>query len=148
MIRGNFERDLSSFVTETTANAEAVLRAVAVSILQQLVMRSPVDTGRFRGNWQVGLGKAAPGPVDTTDANAALAAAQSAVRPFTLGQTIFLANQLPYGPVLEFGLYPNPPKGGAGKTVGGFSKQAPAGMVGVTLRDFDAHVQRAARAVK
>ena len=40
-----------------------------------------------------------------------------------------------YANVLDEGLYPNPPKGGAGKTSGGYSTQAPKGMSEPTLKE-------------
>jgi hypothetical protein len=39
-------------------------------------------------------------------------------------------------PKLEYGGYPNPPKSGSGKTAGGYSIQAPAGMVRVSAAEF------------
>jgi len=38
--------------------------------------------------------------------------------------------------MLEYGLYPNPPKHPTGKTVGGYSTQAPAGMVRISVAEF------------
>lgn len=40
-----------------------------------------------------------------------------------------------YADVLDEGLYPNPPKGGTGKTSGGYSTQAPKGMSEPTLKE-------------
>ena len=40
-----------------------------------------------------------------------------------------------YANVLDEGLYPNPPKGGTGKTSGGYSTQAPKGMSEPTLKE-------------
>jgi len=40
-----------------------------------------------------------------------------------------------YADVLDEGLYPNPPKGGTGKTIGGYSTQAPKGMSEPTLKE-------------
>lgn len=56
--------------------------------------------------------------------------------PDTKGdESLFISNNLPYITTLEYGGYPNPPKKGTGKTINGYSKQAPNGMVGVTLAD-------------
>jgi hypothetical protein len=53
--------------------------------------------------------------------------------------------------VLEYGGFPNPPKFGSWKrgeagpaahVTGGFSMQAPQGMVRITAREFAAEVQR------
>jgi hypothetical protein len=45
--------------------------------------------------------------------------------------------------VIEYGQYPNPPKGGAGKTSGGYSTQAPAGMVRVTVMEYEKYLREA-----
>ena len=52
----------------------------------------------------------------------------------------------PYGAVLDDGLYPNPPKGGTGKTVNGYSTSARKGMSEPTLKqatkDFNKFVRK------
>ena len=48
------------------------------------------------------------------------------------GQTIFLVNHLPYGPALEYG----------------WSKQAPAGMVRITVEEFGGVVNSSADEAK
>jgi hypothetical protein len=40
----------------------------------------------------------------------------------------------PYSEVIDKGKYPNPPKGGTGKTRSGYSTQAPKGIVEPTLK--------------
>ena len=63
-------------------------------------------------------------------------------------QTIYISNNLPYITKLEYGGYPKNPKGGSGKTVNGYSKQAPEGMVGVTLANNEAIFDSAVRSVR
>ena len=46
-----------------------------------------------------------------------------------------MTNNLPYIQKLEYGGYPNPAKTGD-KTVNGYSKQAPAGMVRISLEQI------------
>lgn len=41
----------------------------------------------------------------------------------------------PYAKVIEYGLYPNPPKNPTGKTEGGFSIQAPKGFARISIRE-------------
>lgn len=79
--------------------------------------------GRFRGNWQVTLGDPASEPIASIDPSGAitLAAGQDALKAVQVGVTIYLVNALPYAERLE----------------NGWSKQAPAGMVRVTVADFD-----------
>lgn len=53
-----------------------------------------------------------------------------------------------YAPVLDQGLYPKSPKGGAGKTTNGFSKQAPEGMSKPTERYAKKRLTRYMRRLK
>ncbi|SUB33304.1 putative bacteriophage protein [[Pasteurella] mairii] len=55
------------------------------------------------------------------------------------GDTWYLATDKPYAPMLEYGTYPNPPTHPTGKTVNGFSKQAPQGMVRISVQEVIAH---------
>ena len=105
----------------------------------RVIMKTPVDTGRLRANWMVSEGSINTTQVDATDpaGSGAVDAMRSAVQSLPVEKTIYLSNSLPYASVVEYGLYPNPPKGGAGKTEGGFSKQAPAGMVRVTAQEIE-----------
>jgi hypothetical protein len=51
-------------VEKTKADVNLVHRKVCLDLHKSLVMKSPVDTGRFRANWQVGVGaiNSAPTP--------------------------------------------------------------------------------------
>lgn len=94
-----------------------------------VVKKSPVLTGRFRGNWQVGIGQSASVPeLSTLDAGTQgsspsvfreLAALQelSSLQPY---DATYVANALPYAERLE----------------SGYSKQAPGGMVSLTIGEL------------
>lgn len=51
------------------------------------------------------------------------------------GRTL-IVNETPYIEILEFGGFPNPPVKGTGRTIGGYSTQAPQGMVRVTAQEM------------
>lgn len=87
--------------------------------------------GRFRGNWQFSIDTPADGELDTIDpsGNATLAALRAQVSGLTIGQTAYIVNNLPYAIPLEYG----------------HSKQAPHGMVRVTLANFQRIVDEAIR---
>jgi len=119
-----------------------VVRKSTLDVTSAVVKRTPVDTGRLKGNWN-----ASQNVVDLTTsagANAARGQEQAnkagAMEP---GGVVFFANSLPYARVVEYGEYPNPPKKGKGKTVGGFSKRSPQGMVRVSAAEFDDYVRKA-----
>jgi hypothetical protein len=143
----SLELDLSRIIRRFEGRADQVLRAVCLQLADSVVMRSPVDTGRFRANWQSEIGQAATGVKDSEDPTGATAINEAAAKiaGLSAGQTFYLANNLPYAAALEYGLYSQGP-GATSKTTGeGFSTQAPRGMVRVTVAEFQRHVDEAAR---
>ena len=95
------------------------VRVIAMAMLNEIVLRSPVDTGRFRGNNIVSVGA----PVYTSTVNVDPTGAetiQAGVRavtglePYT---KVFIQNNLPYAGPLE----------------DGHSQQAPAGIYAVSF---------------
>lgn len=87
--------------------------------------------GRFRGNWQFSIGVPAEGELDQVDpaGGVTLAKLRLQVEQLTIGQTAYIVNNLPYAVPLEYG----------------HSKQAPGGMVRITLARFQQIVDEAIR---
>jgi hypothetical protein len=108
-------------------------------MFKNIIDKTPVDKGGARANWQTSTGSPATGTIDTTDRTGAatLAKARAVLASANAGDTIYMANNLPYIRKLEEGGYPDGPK-----TVGGFSRQAPAGMVALTVQEFAAIVKQ------
>lgn len=123
-----FRRKFAAFVERAKGNQEQVVRKVAMDLLRSLVLKSPVDTGRFRGNWQVQytLQPRTLGVVDRAGTTTIATATQD-LSYLRLGETIYLVNHLPYAVPLEYG----------------HSKQAPVGMVRLTVTEFDQFLTRA-----
>lgn len=105
-------------------NAEALVRKVAVAVDTAVVVATPVDEGRARSNWQVGIGEAPEGVRDAyvpgKDGDTGAANAQQAIEQgkriikfYSKGNTIHITNNLPYIQRLN----------------DGWSAQAPAGFV-------------------
>lgn len=101
---------------------DLVIRKVALELFQRVILRSPVDSGRFRGNWQVAIGNIPAGTLELEDktGTATVNKIQAATLGLKAGQIIYLANNLPYAQRLE----------------DGHSGQAPAGMVALTAQEF------------
>lgn len=103
---------------------------LAMNILKHCVFMSPVDSGRFRGNWIVSVNSQSDVKVESDFTNtiekgaAVLDSAKSSNEKI---RNIYIQNNLEYATVIDDGLYPNPPKTGD-KTIGGYSKQAPNGV--------------------
>lgn len=125
----SFSSGIGGFRLKIQTDNEKFRRAVVLKLFSSIIKDTPVDTGRARANWQTSI--AAPvltqsASTDKTGATA-IANAQSAITSSKWGDTLYFTNNLPYIHKLEFGGYPNPAKTGS-KTIGGYSKKAPAGM--------------------
>lgn len=137
--------DLNKYCKDKEVELKDVRKTYAFALYTSIVKKTPVDTGRARGNWNISVGKD-----DTTtkkDTEPQYRNIES-VPKVENDETIYISNNLPYITKLEYGGYPNPPKKGNGKTVNGYSKQAPEGMVGVTLANNQNIFDSAVRAVK
>lgn len=129
-----FAEDLKKICDRAGDKAELVVRRAALDIGGQLVDRSPVDTGRFKNNWQTGIGgmdKSISAAADLGGAGA-LARLAAQVATWKPGQSIFISNSLPYAYRLETG----------------WSKQAPTGIVRLTVQNFEQAVAKAVQGLE
>jgi hypothetical protein len=128
----SFASDLSELCKRAGDRAEVVIRATALELQAGMIERSPVDTGRFKSNWQVGIGaiNKATGDAPGSDAKGRAAAALSG---WTAGRSIYLSNSLPYAKRLEDGWS---------------QKQAPLGMVRLTVQAYADALNKAIREAK
>ena len=111
----SFALDLSKACEKAKGQTELAARKVMLDLFSRVIMKSPVDTGRFRANWNVGYGS--PDKTTTQSTNSALGKVQAEIATAKLDGSIFLSNSLPYSIRLE----------------NGWSVQAPAGMVRLSL---------------
>ena len=135
-----FSADLEKFSQVMDIDLETMLKAVAFKLFDKFIRRTPVDTGRARGSWTMQEHRPDPSvlPENTNISNgqATQTALASTVTKLSSPYTIlYLSNNLPYIVVLEFGEYGEGPK-----TSGGFSLQAPLGMVRVSLAEVEAEI--------
>lgn len=130
-----FSLSLAKFAEKTGAKIDLVARKVAIEMLTRIVMRSPVDTGRFRANWTVSIGTRRYGftteDVDPSGRNTILEGVK-VLTGYKAGPIIFLTNGLPYGRRLE----------------DGWSQQAPSGFVAITVVEFQGLVRRVVEDVR
>lgn len=139
---------LDRYARTFRGDLEKAARAVALDLFSRIIVKTPVDTGRARGNWMIDIGRApegmlaqgfGPGRAEGGEPGSNAAAAQanamaqaSRLGGFRLGVTISIRNTLPYIIRLE----------------NGWSDQAPAGMVKVTLTEVGAVTARAAARIR
>lgn len=101
-----------SFGFKVLEDADDFSKKVAGEMLQQVVTRSPVDSGAFRGNHRVGVGS-----VDTradksqTENNALQRGLATIQSGGGLGKLVYISNSLPYATKIEFGHSMQAPNG-------------------------------------
>lgn len=129
--QGSFALQLAEFAEQAKDAVDASLREIIIEIGNSLIRMSPVDTGRFRGNWQMTIDAPAAGTLTTLDPTGAEATARIAGESilFRAGTMAFIVNNLPYAIPLEYG----------------HSDQAPGGMVRITQARFQQIVLEAIR---
>jgi hypothetical protein len=149
-----FSDQVKIFSNKALKNSDTVLRKVCLDLFRAVIQKTPVDTGRAKNNWFVGVNrrviaeslgfdKTPVGQIGSKN----LQSIVTEVKKAKFGDTVSLMNSLPYILVLEYGGFPLSPKGGRGKTIGGFSKQAPTGMVRITVEEYARIVQENIRLV-
>ncbi len=133
----SFAREISAFGVKTKEQMNFFVFTICMDITNGVVLKTPVDSGRARANWFPSLDAPSNAVSTRTDATGgtSIVAAQGIAKE-AAGRVFYLSNNLPYIRHLEYGLYGTPPGSANGpKTVGGFSKQAPAGMVRTTINE-------------
>jgi len=139
-----FAEQLAAFAEKAKTRADEIVGRVVASIAAELDQRSPVGDasywkhkpppgyvgGRFRGNWQLGVDVVPSGETGRIDPGGAetLSVIIGAVPPQAAGHIYYLFNGVPYAQALE----------------DGHSRQAPNGMVGLTVLGFNRAVEEAA----
>jgi hypothetical protein len=130
-----FADDIAGFAAKTERKMDLAVRKIGLELFSRVILRSPVGNpdlwkkpragyvgGRFRANWQVAIGSIPNGTLDLNDASgtATISKASATLAGVSAGEVIYLINNLDYGPALE----------------DGHSGQAPAGMVGLSVQEF------------
>lgn len=151
----SFSKDLESFAKKTGNRLDETAVATIFKLNELVVTRTPVRNGRARGGWIPSIGSVnitAKGGIDKDGATTISRANSLAAK--ALGNVYVLANNLDYIGVLEYGGYPDPPKKGSwdkksGKWVrlseGGYSRQAPHGMVRISVQELKQFIYDEAR---
>ena len=155
----SFTLSLAEFAKAAPEQARTVVRKVSQEMLAKVVLRTPVGNrelwaanierkkkglplyppgyvgGRLRANWNVGIGTIdtnTSAPPDKSG-QAAIAAGTAKIATASGEMDIFITNALPYAIPVEYGHS---------------KKQAPAGMVRITVTEFQTYVDAAARSAQ
>lgn len=156
---GNFTLDMSHFINHAHANIDMVTRKVVLDVMRSVIRKSPVGNpdlwvalrngdyvdytsvhgeidyvgGRFKANWQYSSGSMPGGTVDAINANSGevISNLSAQVPQQASGKIHYIVNNLPYSIRLE----------------NGWSTQAPSGIIGLTISEYQGIVRRAAQEV-
>lgn len=143
---GKFSLDLSKFVQKAKGNARAVVRKVVLDAGTSIVMKTPVGDpanwatpapegyvgGRARGSWQYAQGGPStvePGTVDKSG-QVAIQRIAAGVSSGDAAEQHFITSTVPYIRRLEYEAW---------------SKQAPEGMVRLTVEEYGRFVDNAVK---
>ena len=160
-------KDLSKFMNRVMSSAkdrgleaqDTVIVGTARQLFGAIVEETPIGDfdpeheGTARGSWEFKIGNPSGGfgrrNIGKTGADLRIP------KRGLVGKVLFLVSSVPYMPILEFGGYPDPVKRGTFnkrtgrfeiRSVAGFSKQAPAGMIRRNILQLKRFVKRAAKA--
>ena len=129
----SFSADLSRIIKKTNGNIDLVVRKITADVFRSVILKTPVMTGRARGNWQASADAPKSGySMGRKDKSGGKVIAEAVQASKGAGGITYLVNNLPYIRPLEYGS----------------SKQAPSGMVRLTVLEFKNHLQTALRAIK
>lgn len=124
-----FELELDDFLKNRLPQQQLVfVKKISLELLKKLVKKSPVDTGRFRGNWFVAIDSPDRTASDDTDSAGAktISRGTRVIEALQAGHKVIISNNLPYAVMLEYG----------------WSNQAPQGVVAVSLEEVRAWADR------
>lgn len=144
----SFSLAVDEFVKRAKAAPEIVVRKVATDVLTGIVMKTPVGNptlwkskppagyvgGRARASWGVGLNRIDADATTTIvdkDGRKTIVQGAAKLAAYQPDDDVYIFSRLPYIERLEYG----------------WSGQAPAGMVRITVVEWQDYVNRAVRAL-
>ncbi len=128
-----FKKDLRKLSQKLDINIDVLLKKIVFDVFDGVVSKTPVDTGRARGSWVIGIGTINPEVLPPKKKGTSPYAPQTAYRRnfgkelgMNQNTVAYISNSLPYIIYLEEGT----------------SDQAPAGMVKLTLEELKVALER------
>lgn len=116
----NFGADIANYAAKVGLEINDAVVAVCAEATSRVIKKTPVDTGRARGNWFASINTVSGQTVEGRSEAEAIAQGIN-VSKEAGGKIFNLTNNLPYINKLEHG----------------YSDKAPAGMVRVTALEID-----------
>lgn len=150
-----FARDLERFAEKQKARMDEVLIAGLLDISEKVITSTPIETGRTRGAWIASIDSFSTMVPLSKDKNGSKTLAKiKRVLKKAPGHTFYLTNSVSWIRLLEYGGYTKTPKLGTYnkktkkyeiRSIGGYSKHAPKGMVRVNVKNYKKAIKKAIR---
>ena len=137
----SFSIDITGFVNRTIAEQNRLVKGIVKGVHESVDMKSPVGDptnwqhpeaappgyvgGRFRANWQLGIGSAPSGVLDSVDPSGSSTRSRvtASIPGQAAGKVYYLVNNLPYAQALEDGhSLQSPPGNMVAGTVAAFQR--------------------------
>ena len=125
---GSFAKQMQAFAEKTNQRIDDVIIGFTFQLSESIILMTPVDKGRARGNWNPSIGTpdGTVGVAIDKTGSSVLSKTKS-VAEKAPGNIFYFVNNLPYIRRLEYG----------------WSVQAPQGMVRVTILNFRRALKKA-----
>lgn len=137
-----FQVDFTKLLKKAGNKARDVVRLSSLKLLESIDQKSPVgdpDTwaspapagytgGQFRANWNYSIGSPDLSVTANKDPSGGESMRKAQTTSYVLGDKIYISNSLPYAYRLEYE---------------GWSRQAPSGMVRISVIEFKDFVKKA-----
>ena len=150
---GTFSAGLANYAKKTGLSIDNAVIAICAKASTSIIKKTPVDTGRAKGNWYATIGLPSTETSETRRANDATMDAKATAK-IASGKVFYLTNNLDYIRKLEYGEYPKIVKFGTRlkkmskktkksgvryevRTINGYSIQAQKGMVKTTIAEIE-----------
>lgn len=102
-------KQIHEFNIKAMAQSEAKIKKAFIGLSTDIIMDTPVLSGRLRNNWMTSVNK---GSNETTESTSNTAVNRASSVKFKLGDTLYLTNNLPYAPRIEFDSWSAKARGG------------------------------------
>lgn len=132
---GRFSELVNDFAKQAPKIAVQVTNKAVLELFTKIVMDTPVDTGRARGNWQVSIGQgiSEPTTAEDKDGGSTISKATGTMTGDKSTAAIFIQNNLPYIKKLEYGHW---------------SRKAPNGMLRKNIALMNQYLTKAIAELK
>lgn len=102
----SFSADVTKWVNRSKASIEELRKQIIIELFSSVILDTPVDTGRLRGNWLISMDEPKTESVQITDPSGATTIENvtklANALPAGKDKAVFLTNNLPYAYRVEY----------------------------------------------